>query len=107
MRVHLIVYGCLTCPLTSLYTAKSSLWGMQIEKSRGDKGSFASSMPSMGSSRFDNGFGDTNSSIGGSVRPNSSGFGSGLDTDVFKPKGVFIRPYRIYLLVWLLAIHCS
>ena len=63
---------------------------MQIEKGRGDKGSFASSMPSMGSSRFDNGFGDTNSSMVGGMRTSSSGFGSGLDTDVFKPKGAFI-----------------
>lgn len=62
---------------------------MQIEKSRGDKGSFASSMPSMGSGRFDNGFGDTNSSVGGGMRTNTPGFGTGLDTDIFKPKGAF------------------
>lgn len=61
---------------------------MQIEKGRGDKGNFVPSMPSMGSTRFDNGFGDTNSSMGGGMRNNSSGFGSGLDTDVFKPAGL-------------------
>lgn len=61
---------------------------MQMEKGRGDKGNFVPSMPSMGSTRFDNGFGDTNSSMGVGARNNSSGFGSGLDTDVFKPTGV-------------------
>jgi hypothetical protein len=58
----------------------------RIEKSRGDKGGYGSSMPAMGSSRFDNGFGDTNSAMGGGMRTNSSGFSSGLDNDVFKPK---------------------
>lgn len=63
---------------------------LQIEKSRGDKGGYGSSMPAMGSSRFDNGFGDTNSAMGSGMRTNSSGFSSGLDNDVFKPKGAFI-----------------
>ncbi|XP_024358092.1 coatomer subunit delta-1 [Physcomitrium patens] len=56
----------------------------RIEKGRGDKGNYVSSMPSMGS-RFDNGFSDTNSSMGGGARSNLSGFVPGLDTDVFKP----------------------
>lgn len=105
LRVHVVVYGCLTFNVRFHYTAKSCIWWMQIEKSRGDKGSFASSMPAMGSSRFDNGFGDTNSSMSGGMRTNSSGFGSGLDTDVFKPKGVFIQPHRNFVPVRLLASH--
>ncbi|XP_024364738.1 coatomer subunit delta-1 [Physcomitrium patens] len=56
----------------------------KIEKGRGDKGNFVPSMPSMGSSRIDNGFGDP--SIDGGMRTNSSGFGPGVDADVFKSK---------------------
>jgi hypothetical protein len=57
----------------------------RIEKGRSERGNFVPSMPSMGNSRFDNGFGDSNSSMGGGMRSNSSGFGPGLDNDVFKP----------------------
>lgn len=63
---------------------------LQIEKGRSERGNFVPSMPSMGNSRFDNGFGDSNSSMGGGMRSNTSGFGPGLDNDVFKPAGVLI-----------------
>jgi len=92
--VHLIVYGCRICGLSFHYSSKACLRGMQIEKSRGDKGSFASFMPALGSSEFNNGFGYPNSSMGGGMRTNFSGFGSGLDTDVYKSKGAFIWPHR-------------
>lgn len=62
-----------------------------MEKGRGDKGNFVPSMPSMGSTGFDNGFGVSNPSMGGGMRNNSSGFGSGLDTDAFKPPGEFTQ----------------
>lgn len=68
---------------------------MQIEKGRGDKGNFVPSMPSMGSSRIDNGFGDP--SIDGGMRTNSSGFGPGVDADVFKSKGVFAVIFFAFL----------
>lgn len=58
---------------------------MQIERGRSDKGNFVPSMPSMGSSRFD--ISDTNSSMGGGMKINSSGFGPSVDADIFKPKG--------------------
>lgn len=56
----------------------------KIEKGRGGKGNYVSSMSSM-SSRFDNSFEGTDSSMGGGVRNNSTSFGSGLDYDTFKP----------------------
>ncbi|XP_024383238.1 coatomer subunit delta-1 [Physcomitrium patens] len=56
----------------------------KIERGRSDKGNFVPSMPSMGSSRFD--ISDTNSSMGGGMKINSSGFGPSVDADIFKPK---------------------
>lgn len=62
---------------------------LQLDKQRSDsRGSFTSSMPSMGSIRFDNGFSDINSSGGGGFGGNSTGYGSSLDADAFKPKGL-------------------
>ncbi|KAG0554124.1 hypothetical protein M758_12G066600 [Ceratodon purpureus] len=56
----------------------------RVEKGRGDRGNFVPSAP-LGSTGFDNGFGVSNSSMGSGTRNNSSGFGSGLDNDAFKP----------------------
>lgn len=50
----------------------------------------------MGNSRFDNGFGDSNSSMGGGMRSTSSGFGPGLDNDVFKPTGMLVANVNFF-----------
>ncbi|KAH9533560.1 hypothetical protein CY35_18G059000 [Sphagnum magellanicum] len=60
----------------------------KTERQRSDRGGGFMSVPSTGFIKFDNGFGDINSSGGsGGFKSNSTNFGSGgSDSDAFKPK---------------------